>query len=173
VGVHHPFIPPPTCKAYPIAILLHDHCALYAPPPTPPVYATHHTILMMAISCKGQLALSRCCCAEHFLIKLSTRATRGSASHHLSVLGWWCKKINRSQTHTHRQRTTHPTTSHTHAHDENNTPNKHLPQTLNFNWWCGGGACRAGVVVWSCVHYYAFSCHVCVRAGRGVVVEHV
>jgi len=29
-------LPPPTCKAYPIAILLHDHCALYAPPPTPP-----------------------------------------------------------------------------------------------------------------------------------------
>jgi len=27
--------PPPTCKAYPIAILLHDHCAIYAPPPNP------------------------------------------------------------------------------------------------------------------------------------------
>jgi len=26
---------PPTCKAYPIAIRLHDHCAIYAPP-TPP-----------------------------------------------------------------------------------------------------------------------------------------
>jgi len=46
--------PPPTCNTYPIAILLHGHCAIYAPPPTPPVYATHHTILVMAISCKGQ-----------------------------------------------------------------------------------------------------------------------
>jgi len=26
-----------TCKAYPIAILLHDHCAIYTPPPTPPL----------------------------------------------------------------------------------------------------------------------------------------
>jgi len=24
-------LPPPTCKAYPIAMLLHDHCAIYAP----------------------------------------------------------------------------------------------------------------------------------------------
>jgi len=28
-------LPPPTCKAYPIATLLHDHCAIYAPPSTP------------------------------------------------------------------------------------------------------------------------------------------
>jgi len=28
--------PLPTCKAYPIAILLHDHCAIYAPPTDPP-----------------------------------------------------------------------------------------------------------------------------------------
>jgi len=47
--------PHPTCKAYPAAILLHDHCAIYAPPPTPPLYAIHHTILVMAISCKGQV----------------------------------------------------------------------------------------------------------------------
>jgi len=46
--------PPPTCKAYPIAILLHDHCAIYALPPTPRQYAIHDTILLMAISCKGQ-----------------------------------------------------------------------------------------------------------------------
>jgi len=31
------FLSPSTCKAYPIAILVHDHCAIYAPPPTPPV----------------------------------------------------------------------------------------------------------------------------------------
>jgi len=29
-------LPPPTCKAYPIALLLHDHCAIYPPPPTDP-----------------------------------------------------------------------------------------------------------------------------------------
>jgi len=54
VGVNHPFIAPPICKAYRIALLLHDDCAIHAPPPTPPVYAIHHTILVMAISCKGQ-----------------------------------------------------------------------------------------------------------------------
>jgi len=30
------FIGPPTCKAYPIAILLHDRCEIYAPPPPIP-----------------------------------------------------------------------------------------------------------------------------------------
>ena len=48
-------VPPSTCKAYPIAILLHEHCATYAPPHCPPpFYAIHHTILVIAISCKGQ-----------------------------------------------------------------------------------------------------------------------
>jgi len=28
-------LPPPTCKAYPIAILSHDYSAICAPPPTP------------------------------------------------------------------------------------------------------------------------------------------
>ena len=51
--------PPPTCKAYPIAILLHDHCAMYVPPPTLLSYAMDHTILVMAISCKGQFATRR------------------------------------------------------------------------------------------------------------------
>jgi len=36
VGVHHPLIAPPICKAYPIAILLYDHCAIFAPPTDPP-----------------------------------------------------------------------------------------------------------------------------------------
>ena len=49
---------PPTCKAYPIAILLHDFCAIYDPPPTPLLYAIRHTILVMTISCKGQRAKS-------------------------------------------------------------------------------------------------------------------
>ena len=54
VEVHHHCIAPPTCKAYRIAILLHNYCAIYAPPPPPPpVDAMHHTILVMAISCKG------------------------------------------------------------------------------------------------------------------------
>jgi len=46
--------PPPTYKAYPIALLLRDHGAIYACLPTPPVHAIHHTILVMAISCKVQ-----------------------------------------------------------------------------------------------------------------------
>jgi len=59
VGVNHPFIVrPPTSKAYRIALLLHDYCAIYALPPTPlHVYAVYHAILVMAISCKTQSAL--------------------------------------------------------------------------------------------------------------------
>jgi len=41
--------PHPTCKAYPIAILVHDHWAIYALLPTPLLYAVHHTILVMAM----------------------------------------------------------------------------------------------------------------------------
>ena len=48
-------LPHSTCKAYPIALLLHDHWAIYAPITTPPPPLCHtHTILVMAISCKGQ-----------------------------------------------------------------------------------------------------------------------
>jgi len=46
--------PPPICNAYPFSILLHDLCTIYAPPPTPPLYAIHHSLLGMAILCKGQ-----------------------------------------------------------------------------------------------------------------------
>jgi len=46
-------LPPPTYKAYPIAILLHDDCAIYALLPTSLVYAIYHTLLVMAISCKA------------------------------------------------------------------------------------------------------------------------
>jgi len=46
--------PPPSCKAYPTAILLHDHCAIYAPPPTPSVEAIHHIISVKTISCKSR-----------------------------------------------------------------------------------------------------------------------
>ena len=48
------FLPPPTCKAYPIVVLLHDHCAIYASSPTPPLYDIHHIILVMTTSYKGQ-----------------------------------------------------------------------------------------------------------------------
>ena len=51
-------MPPPSCKAYPIAILLHDYCAIYNPPTNPLVYAIHHTILTIAISCKGQISVN-------------------------------------------------------------------------------------------------------------------
>ena len=46
---------PPTRIAHTIALRLHDYCAIYGPPPPPLVHAIHHTILVMAISCKGQL----------------------------------------------------------------------------------------------------------------------
>jgi len=69
VGGTHPFIAPShTGKAYLIAILLHGHCAIYAPLPTPPFYAVNHTILVMAISCKGQV------------IAFSFKATRSLAA---------------------------------------------------------------------------------------------
>jgi len=47
-------LPPPTCIARSTAILLHMSCAIYDAPPTPRLYALHNTILVMAISCKGQ-----------------------------------------------------------------------------------------------------------------------
>jgi len=53
-------LPPPTCNAHTIAILLHDHCAIKHPYPTRPLYAIHHTILAMAILCKGQLTMMIC-----------------------------------------------------------------------------------------------------------------
>jgi len=48
-------LPPPTCIARTIAIPVHVYCARYDAPPIPPWYAIHYTILVMAISCKGQL----------------------------------------------------------------------------------------------------------------------
>jgi len=47
-------LPPPTCIARTIAILVHVYCAIYDAPPTPPLYAIHKTVLATAISCKGQ-----------------------------------------------------------------------------------------------------------------------
>jgi len=48
--------PLPTRIAHTIALLLHNYCARYDPHPTSRVYAIHHTISVMAISCKGQNA---------------------------------------------------------------------------------------------------------------------
>jgi len=53
--VNHPFIAPSIYIAHAIAAIpLHDECAICEPPPDPLVYAVHHTILAMAISCKVQ-----------------------------------------------------------------------------------------------------------------------
>jgi len=47
-------LPPATCKAYPIVLHYCTTITQYTPPlPTPPFYAIHHTILVMAISCEG------------------------------------------------------------------------------------------------------------------------
>jgi len=43
---------PPT-----VAILLHEYWAIYDPPSTSLLYAIHHTILVIKISCKGQVGL--------------------------------------------------------------------------------------------------------------------
>jgi len=40
-----------------IAVLLHDSCAMHDPLSRPLSYAKHHTILVVAISCKGQVWL--------------------------------------------------------------------------------------------------------------------
>ena len=49
-----PLSPPPICITHATAILLRDSCAIYDLPPTLPVYAIHHTILVVTVSCKGQ-----------------------------------------------------------------------------------------------------------------------
>jgi len=55
--------PPPPAKP----TRLQYYCtaiAQYTPPHRPPpLYAIHHTILVMAISCKGQIGRRRCCTA--------------------------------------------------------------------------------------------------------------
>jgi len=55
---------PPTCIAHTVAILLHDYRAIYDPPSTSLLYAIHHTMLVIIISCKGQRGLL-CVCAAH------------------------------------------------------------------------------------------------------------
>ena len=68
--------PPPSCKAYPIAILLHDHCAIYPPHHRPLFNAKHNPISVMAISCKGRSEcvggdmLTPTACALHYIVLL-------------------------------------------------------------------------------------------------------
>jgi len=52
-----PLSPPPICITHTTAILMRDFCAIYDLPPTLPVDAIHHTILVMTISCKGSFPL--------------------------------------------------------------------------------------------------------------------
>ena len=53
-------LPPPTCIARTIAILLHVYCAICESPPTPLWHAIHHTILVMVISCQRQCTGGAC-----------------------------------------------------------------------------------------------------------------
>jgi len=47
-------LPPATCIARTIVMLVHVYRAIYDASPTPHLYTMHNTILAMAISCKGQ-----------------------------------------------------------------------------------------------------------------------
>jgi len=51
--INQPFITPPKLLQYYCATFVRDFCAIYDLPPTLPVDAIHHTILIMTISCKG------------------------------------------------------------------------------------------------------------------------
>jgi len=51
-------LPSPPAMPTLLHILLHDYCAIYDPLPTPLLHAIDHTILVMAISCKGQVPRS-------------------------------------------------------------------------------------------------------------------
>ena len=48
-----PVLPPPIRITNTTAIRLRDFCAVYILPPALPLYAIHHTILVMTISCNG------------------------------------------------------------------------------------------------------------------------
>jgi len=83
-GSQSSFYCPPTCKSYPIAILVYAHFAIYAPPQTNNLlYAIHYTILAMAISCKGQVATLRVEYAE-----------RGTKCGILFLFSLFCEYIN-------------------------------------------------------------------------------
>jgi len=54
--VHESIVPffRPVCIAHTVAIQLHGYGAIYDPPSTSLLYATHHTILVITIFCKGR-----------------------------------------------------------------------------------------------------------------------
>ena len=54
--IYHPVMTTNHSHPHTTAIRLRDVCAKYDLPPTLPLYATHHTILLIAILCKGQHA---------------------------------------------------------------------------------------------------------------------
>jgi len=56
-----PVLPLPIRISHTIPILLHDGCAIYDPPAPPLLYTIHHTTLVLAMSCKGQVAVSLDC----------------------------------------------------------------------------------------------------------------
>ena len=56
VGVNHPFIAPPHLQSLPYSNSIARPSCNIRPPTDPLLYAIHHTVLAMAISCKGQRA---------------------------------------------------------------------------------------------------------------------
>ena len=56
VGVNHPCIPPPHLQSLPYCNTIALPLRNIRPPTDLPFYAIHHTILAMALSCKGQFA---------------------------------------------------------------------------------------------------------------------
>jgi len=60
VEVNHPFVAPPHLRSLPYCNTIARLLCNIRPPRRPPrVYASHYTILMMAISCKGECAILR------------------------------------------------------------------------------------------------------------------
>ena len=93
MGVYYPFIPPPRLQSLPyIAKLLHGHYAIYAPPQAPLLDAIYHTILVMAISCKGQRAMRTCqaeempCGANRLSLYLSIYLSIYLSQYHKSIV---------------------------------------------------------------------------------------
>jgi len=82
---------PPACIARTNAILLHVYCAIYDAPPTPLMYAIHHTLLLLAISCKGQLP-PLCSSAPRTLPpRVNPDAERGNEYDLLFILSLFCE----------------------------------------------------------------------------------
>jgi len=88
------YCPPPPSNAYPIAKLPYAYCAIYAPPSTLPLYAIHHTILVMTVSCKGQNLAGQY--TTHYPIHTTCQGVNPSTGH--------------THTHTRAEQTTHPNT---------------------------------------------------------------